>query len=951
MSNLFVVYTYGGGEVIENIFNAIAVIYKDGYMEEFFQLSIMLGLAVAGIKAGVTRDHTKYYGKWLAGYLLVIMVLMQPISIFGHKGMTIYFRDVVTGRAGKVDHLPPGLVVPAGIISGMGYSITKLFETLFSSPMPEYLPYYKYGTVFAAQVRSDLKEVKIQDPIFRENLESYITKCMFYDVMIGANYDIRELQNSADIWGLLKEKSSNLRMFNYRNENNGGRELVNCKAGLGKLETFFNKEANLIAKKFPQFTQLMNARPANNQNVKNGFVKALELSGNFYGNINGSASEQLRQILFINQWKTTPHSYGTMKAMQSQNTTWKMLGDLGQLSLPILHAIFQALIYASFPIVITILFFSQRYQTLRTYFEMMVWIELWPLLFAILNGAVSIFARRAGIDEVITIGTMDNIVNTQSQYAMMAYGMGMSIPAFAYMIAKGGVSQFVHMAGSLTSATQAGASIAAAELTTGNRTLDNVSVGNRSFNNVSGNKHDTSGFFQTGFMKTRHSDGAIETQNLYSDQHGGKIYQTGAGFTRSTGSVAFSSVQSNTEQDEIRLSDLQGKIAGERRAVTESASELKAKASSFMARDYENILETEGYNLGHDGREGSTLSKVAGVTKTLVEDYGYTKEQAGSMAVGAGLKLDIGGGSKGLSVASLLKASLGMAASIDGGMKLNDTDRQSITESSKVDVDNRNTELFDDIMSYSKKNSVSEAQGSEVSDSKSFNQSYDEYKQKQNTLEYHENESKQLESSLRTTKSYQFTKTEEGWQEFLSFFADHQNWKGKPGTKFGYRDALYHIENRTPEYQEVAKQWEQKKEGRENLPSGRITPEKLRLYHEDYDRDNEYTDRVKTQIDNSKVEDKTQDVEVPAEFAKKPTLSSSGEDVKSNVNNLLTDNAAIIQNQSKQTNQEKQKLENKVDEADQTIFAGKIIRGLGIAGTENQFVQARKNKGDNEKNE
>ena len=47
MSDLFVVYTYGGGEVIKNIFNAIAVIYKDGYMEEFFQLSIMLGLAVA----------------------------------------------------------------------------------------------------------------------------------------------------------------------------------------------------------------------------------------------------------------------------------------------------------------------------------------------------------------------------------------------------------------------------------------------------------------------------------------------------------------------------------------------------------------------------------------------------------------------------------------------------------------------------------------------------------------------------------------------------------------------------------------------------------------------------------------------------------------------------------------------------------------------------------------
>jgi hypothetical protein len=41
-------------------------------------------------------------------------------------------------------------------------------------------------------------------------------------------------------------------------------------------------------------------------------------------------------------------------------------------------------------------------------------------------------------------------------------------------------------------------------------------------------------------------------------------------------------------------------------------------------------------------------------------------------------------------------------------------------------------------------------------------------------------------------------------------------------------------------------------------------------------------------------------------------------------------------------------LENKVDEADQTLVKGQIIRGWGIAGTENQFVQARKNKDGNE---
>jgi hypothetical protein len=44
MTELFTIYTYGGGEVVHNIFNAIASIYQEGYMEQLFQISIMLGV-------------------------------------------------------------------------------------------------------------------------------------------------------------------------------------------------------------------------------------------------------------------------------------------------------------------------------------------------------------------------------------------------------------------------------------------------------------------------------------------------------------------------------------------------------------------------------------------------------------------------------------------------------------------------------------------------------------------------------------------------------------------------------------------------------------------------------------------------------------------------------------------------------------------------------------------
>jgi conjugal transfer mating pair stabilization protein TraG len=954
MTQLFTIYTYGGGEVVHNIFNAIAVIYQDGYMEELFQISIMLGLAIAGIKAGITQKHGANYAKWLGGYLFVILILMQPVTIFGNKGMTIYWRDVVTGRADKVDHLPPGLVVPAGIISGLGYSVTKLFETLFSSPMPEYLPYHKYGTTFASQVRADLKDMRIQDPILRENLESYISNCVKYDTMIGNIYDINNLANAENIWLYLEEHSSNLRMFNYRLPKHGGRELINCRTGVAKLASSFNKEAELLAQKFPSFSRLMHSRATSDANAKNGFLKALEVTGKFYDNkLNGSASDQLRQILFINQFKTNPHSYGTVRAMQAQNSNWMLLGDIGQLALPILHAIFQALIYASFPIIVTILFFSQRYQTLKTYFEMMIWIELWPLLFAILNGAVSIFARRAGIDEVITINSMDNIVNTQSMYAMMAYGMGLSIPAFAYMITKGGVGQFVHMAGSLMSATQHGAATAATELATGNRSLDNVNIGNRSYNNVSANKYDTSGSVATGFIRTRMPTGAMMTENMFNDLHGGRTFQTGQGFDESSLPVTLSEMKNSSVQDENRFSEVQSKVYGQREMVSESQKEAQSQAASWMLRNYDHVLRDKSNVISEQGSRGEKLVEVANQTKNIAEDYGYSKEQMASIGIGGNIGLGVGSGrgagnAKGKDSGGAVLSRVGglfsggISASADG--KVSDTDRQGLSEGLSVLEVSSNDKVLDAINSYSRQNSLKEGQGDETSDSKTFNHAYDEYKQKQQTLEVMENESKQLQKSMAVSKSSAFQVATNNQQEFFNYFTNHGDWTSSvTGKKFGDREALSHIQKRDKVFEDVVDMYGLWKEGKEAKKAGT-----LQYQQEKYEQDSEYSSGIKNMMKNTEVKNKTNSAIISQEYIEKPELSSKDESIKQVVDQKLSANKAKISQKGEEIQNTKSNLENKTDAADDSII-GKYARNKGLVGTQNQFVKNRKNENNSDK--
>ena len=936
MSELFVVYSYGAGEVLQACFNAISVMYTGGYMGKLFNLSLMFGLMWAGLKAGVTREHSSHYVRWFMGYVFVILVLLQPIDVFKNKGMTVHIRDVVTGKGYHIDHLPPGLVVPAGIISGIGYTSTKVFETLFSQPTAHYLPYHRYGTVFGAQVMSELRNITIQNPVFKENMENYITNCMLYDVMIGKKYDINELKNSNNIWKLLEEKSSSLRMFNYRHEKKGGRELLTCKAGLQKLASGFAGEDELLVKKFPTLSSLANSQQGNkqsNQQVKKGFIKALEITGSFYGNLNGNASEQLRQILIINQFKDVPQSYGTLRAMQNQNTGWKIMGDLGQISLPIMHSIFQALIYACFPIVITLLFFSQRYQSLKTYFELMVWIELWPLLFAILNGAISIFARRAGINEEITISNINNIATTQSTYAMMAYGLGLFIPSFAYMIAKGGVGQFVHMAGSLMSSTQRGADIASGEMTTGSRSLDNVSIGNRSFNNISGNKTDTSGLVQMGFMRERLSDGAWQTDMLFKADDGhSRVFQGGAGITKSTSHISFQQLQSNTDNMLKKIGESKSIASSERVQAMESQQQTYREMVDFMAKESANITKDEGYNVGADSKEGAILIQTAKNTQELQEKYGYSKQQAASLAVSGGLKGIF-------DTSKLAKGEGGISGDLGGSgeIRAGSADEQSLSEGQNVMFSQEGQKLVDSVVNYAKSQRYNESQGAEKANIQNLTHSYERYRQHQKSADYYESEAQQIQESVDKIKSYSFLTSKDEFDDFLKYFASKIDPNTMHQQVIGLKRAWQYTTGNTERDRETLS-WAAEKYRKEqmmDIERGRM-PAKLKNFYEEYhDIDHgtsEFAIQARKERD-SKALTNENITKAITENKDKLRIDTDGTQIKDKVETSIHMNKEAVQQQKVDTKKQAQQIKDKVDEADNSWIGG-TLRKLG-AGRKN----------------
>jgi conjugal transfer mating pair stabilization protein TraG len=660
---LFTVYSYGGAETLSYIFNSIKMVFNSGLSDKLFQIMTMMGLIWAGLKTSISNDKVIPYAKWFGGYLLVILVLIQPTSVFkGNTGrMTIHIRDVITLKGYSIDSLPPGLVIPASIISQIGFSITRVFEAAFTQADSNYLPYNEYGTMFGAEVLSELRNYKIQDPVFRENIEGYITNCMMYDVMIGRKYNLKELYNTNDILTLITQHASSIRMFNYRGSGKAGRKLVTCKAGIAELAGQFNEEPQLLTLKFPSFSNTANkpsnvgATSANSRytnpffasttspNINQGFLRALEVSLSFYGQASGNAADKIKQILLINAFKDKPASYGAIRAIQQQNTTWKYTGEIAQKILPIMHALFQALIYSSFPIIVCCVFFSGGIRVLGSYFGMMIWIELWAPLFAVLNLIVSVFAKNAGGIKEITIDSMNNIVSTQYSYAMAASSLGMLIPVLSYMIIKGGAGQFVHIAGQMLGASISGISTASQEATTGNVTLDHTIIGDKSFNNVNANKYDTTSTTSMGHMKNTLADGTVQTELV----NGGVIYNAGAGITGSTGSFNIAKRENLSKNLSDQRQTGQAIVTTNGNEYARQTQTIETRSVDLLAKISEAESKGDYYNRRGTVEEIAQLEQMTSRTKDLRENHDYTWQQAAAasigLSVGIGAGLEAGG--------------------------------------------------------------------------------------------------------------------------------------------------------------------------------------------------------------------------------------------------------------------------------------------------------------------
>ena len=488
------IYTYGNGEILKGVFDAIAMCLngQSGTLfEPLKRLGLITGTFWAAIYA-IYGDQIKVFTSWIVPMVAMMNVLFLPST-------SVWIHDPVTHYHQKVDHIPYGLAAFAGYVSKIGHVVTEQVERIFS--LPDDLRYQKSGSLFASNLIQQAKTFHITNDDIAENMRNFVGQCVVYDAMLGRKYTLEDLRHTDDIWGLVSTQASPVRSMLWRDprredEARARPESITCRVAVSRFNQLWGPELDRASTLYGKKVFGKNALI----NPKAELLKYLPLSYTVLGDMAKSATDILKQQMMIYavvegiEHQSTAlgnaPNFAARRAYLQQRTTYETLGAMAGDTLPTMKAVLEAIAYACFLFVIPLALLPFGYRFLLSWAQILLWLQMWAPLYAILNYVMTMAARSKSLAALslsneagVTIATSVGLANVNADIAAMAGYLAMSIPFLCIALVKG-VGSFVHMASHLGNVSQGAASMAAGEVTSGNFSFGNISEGNRQISNT-----------------------------------------------------------------------------------------------------------------------------------------------------------------------------------------------------------------------------------------------------------------------------------------------------------------------------------------------------------------------------------------------------------------------------------------------------------------------------------
>lgn len=507
------VYVIAGGEWLRNNLNAIAAFMSSRTWDSIEKIALTLSVLVVAI-VWVQRHNMMDLLGWVAVFVLISLLVTVRTSV-----QIIDNSDLV--KVHRVDNVPVGLALPLSLTTRIGHSMVAGYEMIFAQP--DSVTYSKTGMLFGANLVTKSTDFLSRNPEITSLFQDYVQNCVMGDIYLNHKYSLEELMESADPYTLIFSNPSPLRgVFDKNNH------FLTCKDASVTLKDKLNLDTQNGGKTWHYYVQqLFGGRPDPNML----FSTMLGDSYSYFYGSSQSASQIIRQNVTINALREGITSYAarsgdtaslmnlaTTSSMEKQRLAHASIGQVALRSLPMMQTILTGIAIGIFPLLVLAAVFNKlTLSVLKGYAFALMWLQSWPLLYAILNSAMTFYARQNGAPVVLS--EISQIQLKYSDLATTAGYISMMIPPLSWAMVKGlgaGFSGvYSHFASSAISPT-AGAAVGVVD--------GNYSYGNMQTENVNGFSWSTNSTTSFGQMTYQTGSGATATQtrdgNMVMDASG-----------------------------------------------------------------------------------------------------------------------------------------------------------------------------------------------------------------------------------------------------------------------------------------------------------------------------------------------------------------------------------------------------------------------------------------------
>ncbi|MDR8558009.1 conjugal transfer protein TraG [Klebsiella pneumoniae] len=587
------IYAIAGGDWLRGNLNAIAAFMGTSTWSTIEKMCIAISVLIVAGDWGKKHNVMDLIG-WVFSLTLVSMlvVIRTPVQIIDYSNVAQVY---------EVDNVPIGLAIPASLTTRAGNALIQSYEMVFA--LPDSVTYSKTGMLFGSNLVAKSTDFLSQNPQITTLFSDYVQNCVMGDIFLNHKYSFEELLNSPDPYTLIFANPSPLRgVFDKNNQ------FQTCEEASRDLKSALVLDTQTGGKTWNYYVrQLFGGKP----NPDLLFSQMIGDSYNYFYSSGQSAGQIIRQNVTMNALRSGIQSYAARSgdtaslvnmantsSLEKQRLAQATMGHQALRTLPLMQTVIMGIMIGMFPIMVMAAMFNMMtLQVLKGYVFALIWLQTWPLLFAILNSAMAYYAKQNGVPVVLS--ELSQVQLKNSDIATTAGYIAVMIPPLSWGIVKSMGAAFSSAYSHFSSSGLSATSQAASGVVDGNYSFANMQM-----ENVSGYSWGTNSTTSFGQMSRQLANGGMSTQT----RDGSMVWDSGGAMSKLPVDINVGRQIASAQQQMAREADVQAESAlhGYNSSVTSAWNSLQ----QFGTNKGNSASTTTGADTTESSQDSMARSKM-----------------------------------------------------------------------------------------------------------------------------------------------------------------------------------------------------------------------------------------------------------------------------------------------------------------------------------------------------